>query len=201
MIIDKKFIKCWFKSIFLKKYRFVRKILKQSNLFPQNYPVLKQRCLFIGKGNICFGENVNIGYYPSPQFYSTYAHIEARGKNSKIFIDDNTMINNNCCIISNATEIKIGKNCRIGINFQCYDSDFHGIKVEDRDKPDKIVNKDVIIGDNVFIGNNVIVLKGVKIGDGCTIGAGSVVTQDVPPNSITVGASARIVKKLENYYE
>lgn len=185
------------KNIFKKN----KNLMKKSTIKPKNKVHFRQKALLIGDGEINFGDNVNIGYFPSPLFYSTYAHIEARGENSKIFIDDNTMINNNCCIISNATEIKIGKNCRIGINFQCYDSDFHGIKVEDRDKPDKIVNKDVIIGDNVFIGNNVMVLKGVTIGDGCTIGAGSVVTQDVPPNSIAVGASARIVKKLENYYE
>lgn len=185
------------KNIFKKN----KNLMKKSTIKPKNKVHFRQKALLIGDGEINFGDNVNIGYFPSPLFYSTYAHIEARSKNASISIGSNTYINNNCAIIANDTRIKIGKNCRIGINFQCYDSDFHGIKIEDRNKPDKIVNKDVIIGDNVFIGNNVIVLKGVKIGDGCTIGAGSVVTQDVPPNSIAVGASARIVKKLENYYE
>jgi acetyltransferase-like isoleucine patch superfamily enzyme len=52
---------------------------------------------------------------------------------------------------------------------------------------------DVIIGRDVWLGARVIVLAGVTIGDGCVIGAGSVVTRSLPPNSIAVGAPARVV--------
>jgi len=36
----------------------------------------------------------------------------------------------------------------------------------------------------------------VKIGNGCVIGAGSVVTKDIPDNSMAVGNPAKVIKKL-----
>ena len=61
--------------------------MKKSTIKPKNKVHFRQKALLIGDGEINFGDNVNIGYFPSPLFYSTYAHIEARGENSKIFID------------------------------------------------------------------------------------------------------------------
>ena len=115
-----------------------------------------QPCLFLGNGKINIDENSQFGYFPSPSFYNTYCHIEARSQTSQIIIGATTFINNNACIISNGAKIIIGKNCRIGTNFQCFDSDFHGQKIEDRDNAKAILNVDVLIGDDVFIGNNVI---------------------------------------------
>ena len=54
----------------------------------------------------------------------------------------------------------------------------------------------VSIGHNVWIGGNVTILPGVTIGDNCTIGAGSVVTHNIPANSIAVGNPARVISKL-----
>jgi len=53
----------------------------------------------------------------------------------------------------------------------------------------------VTIGSDVWMGHNVSVMPGVSIGDGAIIGAGSVVTKDVPPFAIVVGAPAT-VKRL-----
>ena len=47
--------------------------------------------------------------------------------------------------------------------------------------------------DNVFIGNNANVLGNITIGENSRVGAGSVVLQDVPPNSTVVGVPAHIV--------
>ena len=55
----------------------------------------------------------------------------------------------------------------------------------------------VTIGDDVWIGGNVTVLPGVHIGDDVVIGAGSVVTRDIPANSLALGVPARVVRKLE----
>lgn len=49
------------------------------------------------------------------------------------------------------------------------------------------------IGQDVWLGAGVKVLGGVTIGDGCVVGAGAVVTQDLPPHSISVGVPARVI--------
>lgn len=51
------------------------------------------------------------------------------------------------------------------------------------------------IGNDVWIGNGAIVLRGVNVGDGAVIGAGAVVTKDVEPYTVVVGAPARPIKK------
>lgn len=53
---------------------------------------------------------------------------------------------------------------------------------------------DTFIGERCFIGAHAIVLPGVRIGDECVIGSGSVVTRDVPANSIVAGNPAKIVR-------
>jgi lipopolysaccharide O-acetyltransferase len=55
-------------------------------------------------------------------------------------------------------------------------------------------SRPVCIGNNVWLGEQVCILPGVTIGDGAIIGANSVVTRDVPPNSIAVGNPARVVR-------
>ncbi|MBK7046998.1 MAG: acyltransferase [bacterium] len=51
----------------------------------------------------------------------------------------------------------------------------------------------VSIGSRVFIGASAIVMPGVNIGDDVIIGSGSIVTRDVPSNSVAVGNPARII--------
>jgi len=57
------------------------------------------------------------------------------------------------------------------------------------------------IGDNVRIGSDTMLVAPLKIGDGSVTGAGSVVTNDVPPNKLMVGAPARAIKTLNNQGE
>ena len=59
----------------------------------------------------------------------------------------------------------------------------------------------VTIGNNVSFGHNVTVLKGVHIGDNCFIGAGSIVTKDIPANSVAAGAPAKVIMTINQYYE
>lgn len=59
----------------------------------------------------------------------------------------------------------------------------------------------VTIGNNVYFARNCTVLKGVTIGDNCIIGIGSIVTKDIPANCVAVGAPARVVSTLEEYYK
>lgn len=57
------------------------------------------------------------------------------------------------------------------------------------------------IRDNVFIGHGAIVLPGVTIGPNAIVAAGTVVSRDVPENSIVAGTPARVVGALDAYVE
>ena len=59
----------------------------------------------------------------------------------------------------------------------------------------KYRTRPVFIEDNVWIGESVSVLPGVRIGKNSIIGANSVVTKNIPENSIAVGNPARVIKK------
>ena len=49
------------------------------------------------------------------------------------------------------------------------------------------------IGNDVFIGSDSMLVAPVTIGSGAATGAGAVVTQDVPPETVVVGAPARVL--------
>ena len=53
------------------------------------------------------------------------------------------------------------------------------------------------IGDNVRIGSDTMLIAPVNVGDGAVTGAGSVVTEDVPPNTLVAGVPARIKRKVD----
>ncbi len=53
------------------------------------------------------------------------------------------------------------------------------------------------IEDGAWLGARVIVMPGVNIGKGAVVGAGSVVTRDVPANTLVAGSPARIVRQLD----
>lgn len=55
----------------------------------------------------------------------------------------------------------------------------------------------VHIGKRAFLGVNVSVLANVRIGENSVIGANSVVTRDIPPNSVAVGSPARVIRTIE----
>lgn len=59
----------------------------------------------------------------------------------------------------------------------------------------------VNIYDNCFIGHNAVIMPGVNIGPNSVVGAGSIVTKDVPPNTVVAGVPAKIVSSKEEYYK
>lgn len=64
------------------------------------------------------------------------------------------------------------------------------------DKRNWLKPKAVRIGNKAWIGSNSTILPGVTIGEGAIVGAGSVVTRDVPANTVVAGNPARPLKTI-----
>jgi maltose O-acetyltransferase len=162
----------------------------------QGRPIIHQPLQAIGLGTIEFKEDVNIGFFPSPHFFSTYAYLEARSATSKISIGSGTWINNGFSAIAEHTSITIGQRVLIGTNVEIFDSDFHGTLAHERNKSLAEWAKSVVVEDDVFIGSNVRVLKGVTIGRGSIVANGSQVVNNIPSDVIAGGNPARVLKIL-----
>jgi acetyltransferase-like isoleucine patch superfamily enzyme len=54
-----------------------------------------------------------------------------------------------------------------------------------------------LIGKGASIGSSTTLLCGITIGENAIVGAGSVVTRDVPPDTIVAGNPARIMRKIQ----
>ncbi len=147
------------------------------------------------------------------------------GKEIKIFqanlvnlygceIGDNTKIGSFVEIQKNA---KIGKNCKISSHtFVC-----EGVTIEDdvfighnvsfiNDKYPRSTAKGklqtesdwvcvpTLVKKGASIGTSSTILCGLTIGENAIVGSGSVVTRDVPPNTIVAGVPAKIIRRIEN---
>jgi acetyltransferase-like isoleucine patch superfamily enzyme len=131
------------------------------------------------------------------------------------FIDDGTKIGT---FVEIQKGVSIGKRCKISSHtFIC-----EGVKIEDRvfighnvsfinDKFPHATNPDgsmqaasdwdvveTLVCEGASIGTSATILCGITIGRNAIVGAGSVVTKDVPPNTIVAGNPARIIKKAED---
>ena len=58
-----------------------------------------------------------------------------------------------------------------------------------------------VIHNGASIGSGVTILSNTSVGENAIVGAGSVVTKDVPPNSIVAGNPARILRYIEESHE
>ena len=183
-----------------KNFQYFRKVIFRylsENVTIVGKPIINQPTLFLGKGIIEFGEKVNIGYYPSPFYFSGNAHFEARTINSKITIGNNVYFNNNFVVISEQS-VTLGNNLLIGTNVEIYDSDFHNVNPNLRFGGHPYLQDPVVIEDNVWIGSNVKILKGVCIGRNSVISNGAVVTKNIPANVVAGGIPAVIIKEIGN---
>lgn len=187
------------KGILFRLYQKYRILLYRalSSLKVEGDLVRVQPVQTMGSGRIIFKGRVTLGYFPSPHYFSTYAYLEARNRESIIEIGRNTKINNGFVAIAENSKIIIGENCLIGTNVEIYDSDFHALSAIDRKNGRPHFSKIVRIGNNVFIGSNVKVLKGVTIGDGAVIANGSIVTRDIPKNYIAAGMPAKPIQHTD----
>lgn len=110
-----------------------------------------------------------------------------------IRVGDRFFANFNFTVLDEAY-VTIGNDVFIGPNVSLYTACHSTDPVERNTRREWA--EPITIGNNVWIGGSVTVLPGVTIGDNCTIGAGSVVTKDIPANSIAVGNPCRVIKKV-----
>lgn len=94
-----------------------------------------------------------------------------------------------------AEKVTIGDDVLFGSNILVTDNN-HGMNPVGKQYIDQpLESKETVIGNGCWIGEQVCVLAGSKIGERCVIAAGSIVTGEIPPYSIAVGAPARVIKK------
>jgi len=100
-------------------------------------------------------------------------------------------------MIASMQLVEIGEHCMLANG--CFVSDANH-RFDDPQKPvtwQGFTSKGATrIGDNCWLGAHVVVASGVSIGERCVIGANSVVTQDIPPFSIAVGAPAKVLASV-----
>jgi acetyltransferase-like isoleucine patch superfamily enzyme len=117
--------------------------------------------------------------------------------------------------------VKVGKNCKIQSHtFIC-----EGATIEDNvlvghgvtfinDKYPRATNQSgnpqteedwavepTLVKKGASIGSGSTILSHVTVGEKAIVGAGSVVTKDVPPNTIVAGNPARVLRKIESHTE
>jgi len=126
------------------------------------------------------------GFIRAP-FYCDYGY--------NIHIGEGSFVNFDCVFLDLAP-IRIGRNTLIGPKVQLL-TPHHPLDPDLR-ATGREAGKPITIGDNCWLGGGVIVCPGVRIGNGAIIGAGSVVTRDIPANSVAVGNPARVTRTLSH---
>ncbi|WP_304609941.1 sugar O-acetyltransferase [Muribaculum intestinale] len=111
-----------------------------------------------------------------------------------ISVGKNFFANFNMVVLDEA-RVVFGDNVFIGPNCGFYTAG-HPIDSIERNKGLEFA-RPIIVGNNVWIGANVTVVPGVTIGDNCVIGAGSVVTKDIPDNTVAVGNPCKVIKSID----
>lgn len=120
-------------------------------------------------------------------FYCDYGY--------NIRVGKNFFANFNLVILDEA-QVTFGDNVFIAPNCGFYTAG-HPVDAAERNKGLEYA-RPITVGNDVWFGAGVSVLPGVTIGSNCVIGAGSVVTKDIPSNSVAVGNPCRVIRTITN---
>ena len=149
-----------------------------------------------GEGELVLGDDI----YISGQLGISFLRRDAK---PQLKIGDRTFIGHECAFAL-SSRITIGRDCMLAAGTKLQDNDGHPLESGARRRDERVPLCEICpitIGDNVWIAPRCTILKGVTIGDNAVIGVGSVVTRDVPANTIVAGVPARSVKPREGSRE
>ena len=165
----------------IKMHLMTQEAMKITNLMNNKYlPPAELRKYM----SVLIGQEVDEGFGLFPPFYTNC------GKN--IHLGKNIIINSGCNF-QDQGGIYIGDNTIIEKNVVMKTINYD---LNPKTRGD-MWPKPIHIGQNVWIGARAIILPGVTIGDNSVIAAGSVVTKDVPENSVYGGNPAKLIKNIE----
>lgn len=170
--------KAWLDGLAEERMENKKKIFKYNNLPPEQ-TVEKKKLIkeILGKT----GNEINI----EAPFHCDYGY--------NIEVGENFFANYNFLILD-VGKVYIGDNAQIAPNVSIYTAG-HPIHPDSRNSGYEY-GIDVKIGNNVWIGGNTCIMPGVTIGDNVVIGAGSVVTKDIPSNTIAFGNPCKVIRKI-----
>jgi len=115
-------------------------------------------------------------------------------KNCRIEMGQKTTIESaHLAVTEPGRKIIIGDDCMFSYAIELRTGDSHSII---DNQTGKRINpaQDIIIGNHVWIGAHSIILKGVTVSDNSIIGTNSLVTGDIPGNTISAGIPAKVLK-------
>lgn len=130
------------------------------------------------------GRKVDERFLLIPPFYT------AGG--DEIRIGRNVFVNQNCTFYD-LGGLDIGDDVMIGPNVSLITA---GHPLEPSQRRSTTIGKPIVIGRNVWIAAGATVIGGVTVGENAVVAAGSVVTRDVPPDSLVGGNPARVIRSI-----
>ncbi len=91
--------------------------------------------------------------------------------------------------------ITLGRNVSVSPSATLYTAT-HGLGFGSQRMNFAVAARPIVVEDGVWIGMQSLILPGVTLGQGCVVSAGSVVTENVPPNTLVAGNPATVQKQL-----
>jgi acetyltransferase-like isoleucine patch superfamily enzyme len=147
------------------------------------FPNVRGRVRFHVRGDATFGDRFTV--LGDPVAVRIFVEDGAR-----LTVGDHVAVN--CGVsIDVRHDVRIGSMVMIAPNVSIIDDNRHELE-----PGAPLSNGPIVIGDNVWIAGNVTILSGVTIGSGSVIAGHTVVTRDVPPNSLVGGTPAQVIKTL-----
>jgi galactoside O-acetyltransferase len=130
------------------------------------------------------GQAVDDSFLLIPPFYATGGTNTRIGR--RVFVNQN-------CTFYDLGGIDIADDVMIGPNVSLITS---GHPIEPSRRRDGVTARPIVIGRNVWIAAGATVIGGVTVGENSVVAAGSVVTRDVPPDTLVGGNPARIIRSI-----